>query len=586
MRQINERIRFDVSHIILPGIVVFGLCALVLRLWYLQVVRGEELSRLAVKSRTISVPIPASRGLIADRRNVLLANVKVSLAVMITPAEIHDNKEAISRLAQLLGKGEPDLEKEIQDNMYRKYLPFVAKTGITQQQATHIEEQRAFLPGVMVRALSVREYLRGESCAHALGYVGGLSEDDMKRISQIRDFLPNFTGKVGVERFYDDILLGHPGIESVEVDSRGNELRKPITTKPKQGDKLVLTIDIRLQEYATKLLNGRRGSVVAIDPATGEILCLVSSPSYDPSLFVKGISRREWDKLANDKNLPMHNRAVGSAYAPGSAFKIITLIAGIRTGLITPNTTYVCEGSIEVGNRKFRCLGVHGRVNYETAIEKSCNIYFAEIATRIPREMIIEVAKDMGVGEKTGVDLLGERAGILPDDTFLKERDLKWYLGDNVNLAIGQGYVSLTPIQMAQYAAIIANKGEGYQPHLLRAVIPTLPNERAKFTELQQTRFVKLDEQWWQRISRAMQRVVETGTGTAARVDGISIAGKTGSAEVQRTDKTNAWFIGYAPVRAPRVAIAVILEAAGGGGEAAAPVAGRIIEKYLKEYSN
>ncbi|MCH8274444.1 MAG: penicillin-binding protein 2 [Armatimonadetes bacterium] len=565
---------------ILPAVVAIGLMALFGRLYYLQIIRGEELSQLALPSQAFRAPIPSPRGQIQDRNGALLAVVKPSLAVMVTPADIQHKPDAIRRLAGLLDEDPEELDEEIRKNSYRRFLPFVAKVGITLEQAVTIEEQRAFMPGVFVRTHSVRDYPLGPAFAHAIGYVSGLSESDVERLTGAGLDLPSFVGKVGIERRYDLDLMGRFGSDRVDVDRKGNRVR---TAEPPQpGDRLTLTLDAELQRWATEVLNGRRGAIVALEPKTGEVLCLVSSPAYDPNMFARRITREDWSRLQGDERKPMHNRAAASSFAPGSTFKIITLIAGIRDGVVSPGTTFVCEGSFRIGNRAFGCLGRHGRVDYEEAIVKSCNVYFANVSDRVGRKNIVEAAKQFGLGALTGIDILEEKSGTLPDDSWLARRERDWYGGDTINLGVGQGDVAATPLQMAQYASLIANRGHAFRPHLLRSKVSMAHDAAADTTPRKVAAQVQLSDLWWERILRAMEGVVTTGTGSAARIEGISFAGKTGSAEQGGDRESHAWFIGFAPSRDPKIAIAVILESAGQGGRAAAPVAKKIVERYLK----
>lgn len=568
---------------IVPGFVAMGFLVLFLRLWYLQIVKGEELSRLAIRTRTIEEAIPPPRGEIVDRENQPLATVKPALAVMITPNEIIRKPDAIRRLAKIIQADPQELQNEIQNHLQRRFLPFVEKVGLQINQAIAIEEQRAFLPGVFVRSLPVRRYPHGYALAHVIGYVGGLDEKDIERILTISKLLPPFTGKNGVERAYDEQLMGTPGVEAVEVDSRGKPLRPRTSESPLPGAKLVLTVDLDLQQFVANEFRGKRGAVVAMNPKNGEILCLYSSASYDPNLFVKGISATQWERLSKDPSLPLHNRAIASAYAPGSTFKLVTLIAGIRTGVITPSTTFHCRGGLKIGNRYFRCLGVHGRVNFERAIEKSCNVFFAEIATRVKRHNIVGVAQEFGFGKKLGIDIPGERTGTLPNTEWLEKNGIRWYLGDSVNLSIGQGYLGGTPLQLAQYASTIANKGIAYKPHFVRTVIHSLSRQPPQ--EIKPIPFSKLniDPLWWDRITNAMVRVVDFGTGRAAYIKGIRFAGKTGTAQQKRGTTPHALFIGFAPADDPEIALAVVLEGAGQGGQVAAPIAGKIVRFYLKK---
>jgi penicillin-binding protein 2 len=578
----HQKPSVDLRTLILPILVGIGVVAVFFRLWYLQVYRGEELSRQATSKRTLSVPFSPPRGIIVDRTERVLAGLRPRLSLLITPVLIENNENAMKRLSKIVGISVDDLNTVTKENLYRRYLPFVAKVDITYEQAISIEEQKAFIPGVSVRPASIRDYPYSTSTAHVVGYVGATSQEDLNRIQKFGHWIPSFIGKVGAERGFDAELLGRPGRESVEVDSRGKPIGTPIQESAVPGLKVKLTIDAELQKYVTKLLANRPGAVVVMDPRSGEIHALVSSPTYDPNLFARRISRQDWTKLSKNAKLPMHNRAIGSAYAPGSTFKMVTLIAAIRAGVVGPSTTFVCNGSIKIGNRTFRCEGRHGRIDYDVAISKSCNVFFGELAKRLKREQILTVAHEFGFGEKLGVEIPGERGGIMPTDEFLQSRNLKWYPGDTINFSVGQGFTAATPLQMAHYACVLANGGYAFKPRLLKAIESSETSTIEEVKQSEKDSNVQLDTLWWERIRRSMKSVVETGTGRRARIEGVEVAGKTGSAEHGKNMDTHSWFIGYAPADNPRVAVAVVLEAAGHGGDIAAPIAKEIIAKVLQ----
>ncbi|MDQ2986455.1 MAG: penicillin-binding protein 2 [Armatimonadota bacterium] len=571
---------------LLPVLVAVGLLVVLFRLWYLQMVRGDALSQQALQGRTISIAVSPPRGVILDRKGRPLAGVKPALALMVVPAELHENEEAIARLVKICELDREELEADIKENLFRRFLPFVAKLGITTEQAIAVEEKRAFLPGVFVRPESVRQYPSGAAAAHVVGYVGVVSPEDVDRLTadgqRTRQGLPSFVGKVGVERVFDKTLMGLSGRDWVEIDTRGRPLRDSTSDAPTPGSTVVLTIDMDLQRTAESLLAGRKGAVVAIDPNTGEILCLASGPSFDPNVFARRAPRATIKSLLIDKRLPLLDRAVASSYAPGSTFKIATFLAGVNSGVLTEATHFTCTGSMRVGARSFRCLGQHGSIAYHRAMQKSCNIFFAKLGQAVDREGLANTSTLLGLGQKTGIDLLSERPGSLPTDDWLAKRELKWYPGDTVNMAVGQGYVGCTPLQMANYIATIASRGSRYAPHLVKAIIPPGADALPQLVEPQIVERLEVSEQWWDRLFSALVAVVEGGTAKAAQIPGITVAGKTGSSEHTRGSRTHGWFVGFAPAEKPRIAIAVVLEAAGHGGEVAVPVAKQVIERYLK----
>lgn len=566
----TERAKTQLSTkaLIVPGAVLLGLLAVVLRLWYLQVVKGEELSRIAVEKRTVRVAVPPPRGKVLARDGTVIAGLSASLVVMITPAAIQDDLGAIRRLGSLLNMEPTELQDMIREHEYRKFLPFVAKVGLSTEEAIRIEEQGAFLPGVFVRSEPLRKYPFSNAFAHVLGHVRQPTKEDIERLASLDD-LPSFVGQSGIERAYDIPLIGKCGYDSVSVDVRMRPTSPPVTEPPIPGEDLQTTLDVRLQLAAFEALTGRRGAVVALDPRDGSVLCLVSSPAYNPNVFLGRISPPLWAQL-NNETRPLFNRAIAGAYSPGSTFKIATLIAAIRNGVVSPATTFVCNGSTRIGNRTVRCLGTHGRITFQTAIEKSCNVFFAEVGSRLEREEIVRVATEFGLGAPTGVDLPGEAKALLPSDEWLERRSERWYQGDTVNLAIGQGFINVTPIQMANYAALIANRGIAYEPHIARRAEGQVEAHR-----------VALDAMWWDRIVRAMVQVVESGTGIRSRIEGVRVAGKTGSAQTGAGRRPHGWFIAFAPADNPTIALAVVVESSDEGGRVAAPIAQRVLKAYF-----
>ncbi|MCL6623450.1 MAG: penicillin-binding protein 2, partial [Fimbriimonadales bacterium] len=450
---------------VIPALTLLVLLALTLRLYYLQIIKGEHLGEVLIGTRIFRAPIVPPRGEITDRNGHVIATNRPELTVLVTPKVIREYPPAIARLSRLLGIPQDDLSQIIEENRLLRYAPFVLKGGISLQQAVQIEERKALLPGVSVQTQPIRFYPLGKDFAPVVGYVGGLNSNDVERLTSAGYDLPHFVGKTGVEAQYDLDLIGRFGYHRVE--RRGKTLVVRSTEPPQPGYRLQLTLDADLQSYAQSLLQDRRGAIVAIDPRNGEVLCLASTPTFDPNLFTKPLSKKDWARLVSHPGAPLHNRALSSAFAPGSTFKLVTLIAGVRAGLLSPSTTFTCEGAFQLGTRRVRCLGRHGRLDYERAIERSCNVFFANLAHRVGRERIVATAREFGFGDLTGIDLREEKTGTLPTDEWLEKSRRPWYPGNTVNLGIGQGEISATPLQMAHYISVIANRGIGYKPHVL-----------------------------------------------------------------------------------------------------------------------
>lgn len=322
---------------------------------------------------------------------------------------------------------------------------------------------------------------------------------------------------------------------------------------------------------------------MALAPKTGEILCLVSSPGFDTALFQKGISTQNWNLLRSDEGHPMINRAIGSSYAPGSTFKIVVTLAAMQAGTWSPSQTNFCPGYITVGNRRPKCLGTHGAIAYHSAFARSCNTYFADLARRTGEDAVREMAQRLGIGRRTGIDLPAESRGLVPTPEWLQGRKLKWYPGDTVNLGIGQGYLAATPLQMASVASLVANEGVAYKPHLVKATIPPDTQGRAVPAELHELVRIDLPPAQWRALKSAMVEVIQTGTArAAASIPGLVWGGKTGSAEHAKREHTHSWFVGVAPMDDPKIAVCVLVEAAGHGNTVAAPIAKEVVRTYLK----
>ncbi|MCE9557522.1 MAG: hypothetical protein K8R88_01085 [Armatimonadetes bacterium] len=448
----------------------------------------------------------------------------------------------------------------------------------------------------------MRYYNEPVSFSHIIGYVKPPSQTDLDRLKALKIDAATYVGKQGLEKAFEADLMGTPGQERLEVDSKRRIQRSQGTDAEIPGTKLTLSIDARLQKLAFEALGGYNGSVVAIEPSTGEVLCLASKPSFDSSLFLGQLSPEEYKNLADDPEKPLYNRALREAYAPGSTFKTVTALAAYIAGKFDPNWTAYCNGSLKLGKGKpIKCLGHHGAISFNRAYAKSCNVYFMQLGYQQAGLAALRKASEiMGIGEKSGIDLGGEYAGTVPSEKFirkldrwnyiarerqknpkLKSEDVKYqgkdqmYGGEIAQFAIGQGMVSSTAVQMANVAAFVANRGFAYTPHVVRA-------KNGVKVQSVIGHSVKANDAFWTSLIRAMQDVVDSGTAIRSRIAGITMAGKTGSAEVQGQHITNSWFIAFAPVDRPRIAIAVMAEKAGHGSDVAAPIGSSIVAAYLR----
>ncbi|MCS7273512.1 MAG: penicillin-binding protein 2 [Fimbriimonadales bacterium] len=563
------------------------------RLWYLQVLHGEELATRAELVRTRLLRTPPPRGLIVDRNGQIVATNRAQIVISVIPERLRRHPERIPLVAQRLGIAPDELRQLIENPKINPYIPLVVQKGVGLEQAADLLESQYNLPEVEVSLQPMRRYPYGGLFAHVLGYVGQISQEELQAYAteteEATDWLSlrlydgtDFVGKSGIERTYERELHGKPGGEQVEVTPVGKRVRTVQEFEPTPGNRVVLSLDVRLQRKAHELLQGHKGALVALDPRTGEVLAMVSQPTFDPNVFVPRIPRTVWRQLANDPRAPLNNRAVQSAYAPGSIVKPIFALEGLKRGLITTHSHTTCTGGYRLGTRTFRCWRRHGRVDFYESIAFSCDVFYYQLAQRLGPDALAEVARAFGLGERTGIDLPHERKGLVPD-TRWKRTVLKqpWYGGETLNYGIGQGYLAITPLQAAVMAMGIANRGVMYRPYLVKEV-RTPEGRLLHRTQPEVIRRYEAAPEHWEAVIEGMVRVVEAGTASAARVPGIRVAGKTGSAEFRKGGKTHAWFIAFAPAENPRVVVCVMAEEAGGGGAIAAPIAGQWLRYFFE----
>lgn len=570
----------DARNLLFPVALGTLFLILILRLWYLQVVKGPELAEEAAVYGVTTVETLAPRGIVRDRTGKLLAGVHSQFVLSGVPAVVDKNPQVLDRLADITGARREKLQDAIAAGRWRRHFPAPLIVGLPVEQAILISESADDLPGISVQSQPMRYYVDLYAFSHVLGYVWTPNDRDEERLQSQGVKIAPYVGKSGLEAFYERELVGNPGVDRYEINAKRVPIRLAERVAAEPGNEIDLTLDARLHKYAMQLLRGKKGAVVAVEPSTGEVLCMASSPSFNVGPFMRGIRQDEFDALRNDQAHPLINRAfdVNASYSPGSTFKPVTTIAAIRAGVFDPKRTVFCPGYYQLGTRKIRCLGRHGAVSFRSALVHSCNTYFADLALRAGERELRRAALDCGLGQKSGIDLRGEGSGIVPTEEFIKKwrADGKWYAGDTVNMGIGQGELATTPLQMADLAALLANRGKLMAPHLARRVGETMIEPR----ELHE---VSLPDATWNALFDAMAGVIEEGTAKVARIPGIKWAGKTGSAEKRGQNRTNSWFIGFAPLDNPRIAICVLGEGVGHGSEFAAPIAKAVVERYLQE---
>lgn len=568
------------------SIIIVALFSLVIiRLWQLQILQGNEYKKISDENRLRIIRVPAPRGIIYDRNGIALVKNSPYFSASLIP----ENTENLNvpYLAEVLNMDVNEVYSKLNRKRLSPFEPLKIKEGLTFAEIAKIEAKRSDIPELIIDIDMSREYIFGDLGAHLIGYLGRINPAQSKD-PEFKNIPPEaFIGQWGAELLFDKSLRGTPGERIIEVDALGREIRLIREKPPLKGEDLTLSIDINLQKAAEDAFRGKSGALVALKTDTGEVLGLVSRPSFDPNQFARGISYKQWIELNQDKKVPMLNRALQSQYPPGSIFKIVTAIAALSEETVTPHTKVECRGGISYGGRQFGCWkkGGHGIVNLHKALVESCDVYFYELGKRLGIDKIAEYARALGLDEITGLPLVKERAGLIPDTKWKNEKKKQpWYIGETFHVAIGQGYLSSTPIQMAQMISAVTNGGFIYKPILVKP--ETIPQPVKK---------VEIKPEILELIKKALYGVVneDGGTGKAAKSSFVSIGGKTGTAQVVgiRKDskdlperfRDHAWFVAYAPTDKSEVALCVFVEHGGQGGRVAAPIAKQAIEAYINQ---
>jgi penicillin-binding protein 2 len=563
--------------------VIAAFLLLIMRLWQLQILQGDEYRKLSEANRLRIVNIPAPRGIIFDRNHTPLVKNSAYYYASVIPGEFDQTK--VSSLASILELPAEEIYARINISGASPIVPVRLKQGLSLEEIAYIEARKSDFPGLMIEAEVSREYPYGDLGSHLIGYLGKPGPTQLEDPG-FRDVPPDmFVGQWGIEKLFDQSLRGIPGKRVIEVNALGRQLRMLQEIPPSKGNDITISIDLNLQQEAEKAFGDRAGALVAMKPDTGELLGMISKPSFDPNLFTRGMSHEQWMAITADRKNPMLNRALQSQYPPGSTFKIVTALAGLETGAINPDMKVDCRGGIRLGNRHFGCWRRegHGVVSLHRAIVESCDVYFYEVGRRLGIDRIYDYATRLGLGKKTGIELGEERQGLIPNTAWKKEtRKLPWFPGETLNAAIGQGYVAVTPIQLAFLTGAVANNGTLYHPGLIKNQEPLVAGKLTANTENLEI------------IKKGLFGVVNehSGTGWAAKSSLTTVCGKTGTAQVvgyrkgmsaqSERFRDHAWFVAFAPDENPEIALAVIVEHGGHGGAAAAPIAKIAIEAYMK----
>jgi penicillin-binding protein 2 len=553
--------------------------------WVLQVRDGETNSQLAERNRIKTVPVLAPRGKLLDRDGRVIVDNQSAFTLMLARENL--KPEHIDGIAAGLNLDAEDIRARVKRFSNRpKYVPMIIKQDLTPGDIAFVESHRDAdtYPEMELVQNQRRLYPRNGLAAHAVGYVGEVSEQDLDTAEFAKYTQGNIVGKFGLERQYNDQLMGVDGQRRVVVDSSGREREVLESTEAIAGNNLRLTLDLDLQAVAELALEGKRGAVVALDPRTGEVLAMVSRPAFDPNAFAGHITNEYWKQLTSGTDNPMLNRAIQAQFAPGSTFKPIMALAGLETGTIDEHSAFLCPGGATFYGRFFKCWQKHGHgtVDVHRGIVQSCDVFFYNLGNKLGIDSIAEYAEMAGIGKKTGIDLPGEAEGLMPSSKWkLRTQREKWYAGETISVSIGQGAVTVTPLQLASAIGGIVSGGNWFKPHLVAAAAVAEP------------RHADFKPENIAAIVSGMYGVInEGGTGAAARIEGVEFSGKTGSAQRVSNDlrksglldsdddKDNGWFVGFAPRQNPEIVVAVLLEG-GEHGALAAPVARDVIKSYF-----
>jgi len=592
----QESVRRTFARTSLIVLLLFGI--LFLRLWFLQLVQGEEMQQRSEHNRIRLQDLPPWRGMILDQQGQVLVANRPSYELVVVLEDVGDISLVAGRLGQLLRLDSQQLQTQMRNARKAGLHQVRIRTDLTWEEMARVETFQPELPGVLIQIQPKREYRAKGMACHTLGYMGEINDAQIKSGKFPNYKVGDYLGKCGVELAWEKYLRGRRGYRRIEVDAYGRELGQMDSVFPTPGANIHLTLNSRMQQEAEACLEGKTGAIVVLEPGTGKILALASSPTFSQEAFERGLTVAEWQRLLKDKTHPLENRAIKGQYPPGSTFKIVMAVAALEEKVITPDTPIHCTGSTPFGDHVFHCWrkGGHGSVNFYRAMVHSCDTYFYEVGRRLGIDRIAKWSKRFGLGEPTGVELDKEMTGLVASTAWKKARFKKpWHEGETFSVAIGQGYNLTTPLQMARVVAAIANGGIVYKPHIVEKVESPAGEILHEARPEVQSR-LGASPATLELVRQSLVGVVNEGTAKAARLPGIQVAGKTGTAQVVAIDRDNpnpkkrdrrledhAWFVAYAPAGAPQVAVAVIVEHGGHGGSEAGPLASRLIAAGLAE---
>ena len=604
---VAERRLFQRRALVMLVLVMLALGGLLARMYQLQIVEHEIYTTLSDKNRVQVQSVPPPRGLVYDRNNLLLAENRPVFSLTLVPERIGSMDETLARLTEILSISDEDIER-FQRRLNEPRRPFQEiplSYDMNEEEIARMAVHRHRFPGVEVKAELVRYYPHSELTAHALGYVGRINRNELQRIDPVNYAGTNYIGKSGVERFYEKVLHGKVGYQHVETNARGRILRVLERENPVPGEDLQLHLDLRLQRKAHELLEGRRGAIIAIEPATGGILALASVPGFDANKFVTGISVKDYRDLSESIDKPLFNRALRGQYPPGSTIKPMMAVAALDSGVTTRERTIWDPGYFQLKEsgrryRDWKRTG-HGWVDLMDSVAESCDVYFYQIGVEMGVDVMYDYLSRFGFGEDATLDVAGALNGLLPSRDWKRAvRSEPWYPGDSVNMSIGQGFFLATPLQLATATALIANRGEWVEPRLLKDIRGDRPVEEFLPASTHKPLNLKNPDDW-EYVVDTMEEVMHGTKGTArgaAAGASYRMAGKTGTAqvfslgedeeydaeEIRERLRDHALFVGFAPTDDPKIAVAIIVENGGGGSSVAAPVARGLFDAWLEEF--
>ena len=607
----QEKIYEDLFPLLRRARIIFILVValfifLIMNFWKVQVLDHERYWEKSEANRMREIALPYQRGLIMDREGTILANNRASFRVSLIRENCEDFDKSCRKIARLLNIEESVLKERIKKyESVPLFKSIVVKEDLTLEEVAMIEARKLELPELVLQSEPKRFYPFESLAAHVIGYLQELSPEEMKKSLYGERRLGELVGKIGMEKQYETVLVGVHGQLVEVVDSLGRGREEIGRRESAKGQDLTISLDFDIQKEAEGLLEGREGAIIVMDARTGELLALASYPNFDPNKFINRFTSEEWLNLVNSPEFPLENRAIRGLYSPGSVFKLTLALGALDSKIVTDETTFVCRGETKIYNQPFSCWKEegHGKVGFYDAIRHSCNIYFYNLGKELGIEEISRYARMLGFGMKTGIDLPGEKTGLVPDPQWkIKARGEPWQKGETISVSIGQSFLLVTPIQIAAHTALIANRGARVTPHLFKYLSADGKKKEIK-NQFLKHEIVDIDPAIFEQVIQGMWEAVNNqGTGWATKILGFDVCGKTGSTQVISEDKseepekkkseedeeeevkTHSWFTGFAPRENPEIVVTVIVEYGGMGGATAAPLARRLFNLYMKKH--